>query len=161
MMALLAVRDFNKVIPAILNNLPACVPDQGTQMLHRYFAEQVGKEAAMNLREILGNFDNEREVGRFDVTEKELPDKARIMTMHSAKGLEAQVVFIPALEDDLMPGQMGNLEERRRLFYVSITRAKGMLIMSWASQRTGREIHRAGGRMLGKKRSRFIAEMGE
>jgi DNA helicase II / ATP-dependent DNA helicase PcrA len=88
-------------------------------------------------------------------------DKVRVMTMHSAKGLEAQIVFIPAAEDDLIPGGNTNIEERRRLFYVSITRSKRSLLLSWASQRTGREIHRRGGRMLGKEKSRFLAEMGE
>ena len=158
---LLPVRDFDKIIPAVLKNLPDCVTDPGTKILSEFFAQQSGKEAAMGIREVLGNFENEREAGKFEVVEEELPDKIRIMTMHSAKGLEAKVVFIPALEDDLMPGEMGNLEERRRLFYVSITRAKEILIMSWASQRTGREIHRAGGRMLGKIKSRFLKEMGE
>ncbi len=34
----------------------------------------------------LGNFDNKRELGRFDVMEEDLPDEVRIMIMHSAKG---------------------------------------------------------------------------
>lgn len=70
----------------------------------------------MTVAEVLENFEHERESGKFDVAEEELPDKIRILTMHSAKGLEAKVVFLPALEDDLVPGQAGNLEERRRLF---------------------------------------------
>lgn len=160
MTKLLGVRLFDKLIPEVLKLLPDCVGDPGTTILNRFLADLSGKEAAMSIREVLGNFENEREAGRFDVVE-ELPDKVRVMTMHSAKGLEAKLVFIPALEDDLMPGFVANLEERRRLFYVSVTRAKQMLIMSWASQRTGREIHRTGGRMLGKIKSRFLREMGE
>lgn len=118
-------------------------------------------EEAINIREVLEDFEQDRESGKFERTPDELPDKVRIMTMHSAKGLEANVVIIPALEDDLMPGLAGNLEERRRLFYVSITRTKWLLLMSWASQRIGQEIHRKGGKMLGKQPSRFLREMGE
>ncbi len=161
MSKMLPVGEFKDIIPAILANLPECIGDTGVKILQNFFVEQSGKEPAMGVQQVLGNFENEREIGSFDIAEEELPDKVRVMTMHSAKGLEANVVFIPALEDDLMPGEIGNLEERRRLFYVSVTRSQAMLIMSWASQRTGPEIHRTGGRMLGKKRSRFLAEMGE
>lgn len=160
MAKLLAVRKFKRLFPAILKNLTDCALDPGVQILSEYFAGQSGKEAALTIGEILQNFEQEREAGKFEVAE-ELPDKVRVMTMHSAKGLEAKVVIVPALEDDLMPGQFSNTEERRRLFYVSVTRAKEILLMSWASQRVGQEIHRKGGRMLGKQRSRFLREMGE
>lgn len=158
---LLLVRDFGKLLPAILGVLADCSSDPGVKILQGFLSNLSGKEAAMSIAEALANFDQEREAGTFDADEEELPDKIRLMTRHSAKGLEAKIVFIPALEDDLMPGLVTNLEERRRLFYVSITRAQDLLIMSWASQRTGREIHRTGGRMLGKKKSGFLAEMGE
>jgi len=80
--------------------------------------------------------------------------------MHSAKGCEAPFVFIPALEDDIMPGMNPrNLEEQRRLFYVSLTRAKVFAYLSWAYQRTGPEIHRPGGTNIGRRRSRFLDEM--
>jgi superfamily I DNA/RNA helicase len=161
MTKLLGIRAFGKLVPAILTPLSDCADDPGVRILAQYFAKQKGKEAAMTIAEVLENFEQERESGKFDTPEEELPDRVRVMTMHSAKGLEAKVVFVPALEDDLVPGQMGNLEERRRLFFVSITRAKQLLLLSWASQRVGREIHREGGRMLGKQRSRFLTEMGE
>jgi len=161
MSKLLGIRAFVKLVPAILTPLADCADDPGVRILAEYFGKQKGKESAMTVAEVLENFEQERESGKFDAAEEELPDKVRVMTMHSAKGLEAKVVFVPALEDDLVPGQMGNLEERRRLFFVSITRAKQLLLLSWASQRVGREIHREGGRMLGKKRSRFLTEMGE
>jgi DNA helicase-2/ATP-dependent DNA helicase PcrA len=48
----------------------------------------------------------------------------RIMTMHSAKGCESPIVFLPALEEDIVPGISDNIEEKRRLFYVSLTRAE-------------------------------------
>ncbi|MEG2118159.1 MAG: 3'-5' exonuclease, partial [Clostridia bacterium] len=58
-----------------------------------------------------------------------------LMTVHSAKGLEFPVVFIPGFEDGVFPSQMavaeGNLEEERRLAYVAITRAKKQLYISY------------------------------
>jgi superfamily I DNA/RNA helicase len=85
----------------------------------------------------------------------------RIMTMHSSKGLEAEYVFVPALEQDVFPGQSGLIEEKRRLFYVSMTRTKKVLCLSWARQRTGLAVHKAPGRTIahGKNASQFIGEM--
>ena len=69
-----------------------------------------------------------------------LPQRVRIMTMHGAKGLSARVVFIPGLEDDLIPGPWrgpypGLVLEAARLLYVSITRARAACILSFATRR--------------------------
>ena len=54
-----------------------------------------------------------------------------IMTIHSSKGLEYDYVFIPDVNNNLLPHKKGILEEERRLFYVGITRAKtGVFISS-------------------------------
>ncbi|MEO0143569.1 MAG: UvrD-helicase domain-containing protein [candidate division WOR-3 bacterium] len=62
-----------------------------------------------------------------------------IMTIHAAKGLEFPVVFVIGLEEDILPHKLsieeGNLEEERRLFYVSITRAKEELYLSYSKVR--------------------------
>ena len=68
-------------------------------------------------------------------------DAVVLMTMHSAKGLEFPVVFLPGLEDGLFPGHKafdnpGGMEEERRLCYVGMTRAKEILILTSASVRT-------------------------
>lgn len=160
MRRLLEITDYNHIVPEIVDALPGCREDRGIKIACEYFAAQAGKEEALNLQEVFSNFGYEIESGKYDVS-GELEDKVRVMTMHSAKGLEAPVVIIPALEDDLMPGDVPNIEERRRLFYVSVTRARTILLLSWAYQRTGAEIHRPGGRMLNKQKSRFLAEMGE
>ncbi len=65
----------------------------------------------------------------------------KLMTMHSAKGLEFPVVFMPGLEDGLFPGNkafddLKNMEEERRLCYVGMTRAKEILYLTSAEQRT-------------------------
>jgi DNA helicase-2/ATP-dependent DNA helicase PcrA len=64
----------------------------------------------------------------------------RLMTLHSAKGLEFPVVFIVGVEDDLCPHlrsaeEHDGLEEERRLFYVGMTRARERLIMTRAMTR--------------------------
>ena len=64
-----------------------------------------------------------------------------LMTMHSAKGLEFPVVFMPGMENGMFPG-MGaydsehSMEEERRLCYVGITRARKKLYLTGAMQRT-------------------------
>jgi DNA helicase-2/ATP-dependent DNA helicase PcrA len=68
-------------------------------------------------------------VTRDDLDDQDGEGKINLMTIHAAKGLEFEVVFIAGCEDGIIPharsleeGQ-GNLEEERRLFYVAITRA--------------------------------------
>lgn len=67
-------------------------------------------------------------------------DSVRLMTLHNAKGLEFETVYIAGLEDELLPHRMSmdtveEIEEERRLFYVGITRAKRELILSLAEAR--------------------------
>ncbi len=74
-------------------------------------------------------------------TEGDQTDRVVLMTMHSAKGLEFPVVFMPGMEDGLFPGRRSmdseaGMEEERRLCYVGITRAKETLFLSSAITRT-------------------------
>lgn len=67
-------------------------------------------------------------------------DAVVLMTLHSAKGLEFPVVFIPGMEEGIFPGNQSlyspeELEEERRLAYVGITRAKEKLYLINAQQR--------------------------
>lgn len=67
-------------------------------------------------------------------------DKVVLMTLHSAKGLEFSVVFIPGMEEGIFPGAQSmyseeDLEEERRLAYVGITRAREKLYLVNARQR--------------------------
>ena len=86
-------------------------------------------------------------------------DAAVMMTIHSAKGLEFPVVFLPGMEDGLFPGtqtMMGGpeeMEEERRLAYVAITRAKKALYLLRARSRM------LYGRTTANPPSRFIDEI--
>ncbi|MBR2241336.1 MAG: DNA helicase PcrA [Clostridia bacterium] len=64
-----------------------------------------------------------------------------LMTLHSAKGLEFETVFLVGMEEGIFPGfksigEPQELEEERRLFYVGITRAKRFLFLTCAKRRT-------------------------
>ncbi len=58
-------------------------------------------------------------------------DKVLVTTIHSAKGLEAEVVFLVQMNAGLMPQPDKDLEEQRRLLYVAMTRAKKELVISF------------------------------
>ncbi len=74
-------------------------------------------------------------------TDKEADkEKVTMMTIHAAKGLEFNNVFVVGLEEDLFPSAMAKdefrgLEEERRLFYVAITRAKEFCMITYAKSR--------------------------
>ncbi|MEK7068235.1 MAG: 3'-5' exonuclease, partial [Patescibacteria group bacterium] len=71
---------------------------------------------------------------------KEEKDAVRLMTIHAAKGLEFDTVFITGLEEGLFPMSRENSdsdkEEERRLMYVALTRAQKKLYLTYASYRT-------------------------
>ncbi|HEY3542497.1 MAG TPA: ATP-dependent DNA helicase UvrD2 [Gaiellaceae bacterium] len=66
-----------------------------------------------------------------------------LLTLHRAKGLEFDAVFIPRLEEGELPIRRGDVDEERRLLYVGITRARRQLVLTWNG-----------------KPSRFLKELG-
>ena len=89
-------------------------------------------------------------------------EKINMMTMHSSKGLEFDVVFLPGWEEGLFPHQksieekgQNGLEEERRLAYVGITRAKKKVIISFSMNRFYQ------GDWIDSIASRFIDELPE
>jgi DNA helicase-2/ATP-dependent DNA helicase PcrA len=67
-------------------------------------------------------------------------DHVKLMTIHAAKGLEFNNVFVVGLEENLFPSMMSvnsrdEIEEERRLFYVAITRAKQRLFLTYSVMR--------------------------
>ena len=85
-------------------------------------------------------------------------DQVNMMTIHAAKGLEFPVVFIAGLEEGLFPSEMSSdspraLEEERRLFYVALTRAEKLVVLTNAKSRF------RNGKMEFSRPSRFIREI--
>ncbi|MBU0935810.1 MAG: UvrD-helicase domain-containing protein [Spirochaetes bacterium] len=76
-----------------------------------------------------------------DDQEEEDSGKVNLMTIHAAKGLEFDVVFVAGCEDGIIPHARsleegdGSIEEERRLFYVAVTRARQRLLLSVCRQR--------------------------
>lgn len=89
-----------------------------------------------------------------------ITNAVRFMTMHGAKGLAANLVIVSALEDEFFPGISQNIQEQRRLLYVSMTRAKRELILSYAWSRRGHTRYmRSNPQLTGRKPSRFLDEI--
>jgi DNA helicase-2/ATP-dependent DNA helicase PcrA len=101
------------------------------------------------------------ELARRDASEAEADADGRgvtLSTLHRAKGLEWDAVFLPQLEEGTLPIRQSSdgaaLAEERRLLYVGITRARRHLLLSWAASRIGSK-----GTSVRARPSRFISEL--
>ena len=93
-------------------------------------------------------------------------DAVNLMTLHTAKGLEFDRVYLVGMEEGLFPHQrssndLAQLEEERRLCYVGITRARGKLTLSYARHRRmhGAEFYPQPSRFLGEIPPELIDEV--
>ncbi len=155
------MKKFSDIIETYYRYLPEAKDDKGCAELLDHFKKFDGQDGMVKLADIMEDFEQRIDSGELENKYKKEPKEVRVMSMHSAKGCEAPIVFMPALEDDVIPGTYAiNIEEKRRLFYVSLTRAKVGVYLTWAKQRTGQEIHMHDRKMLDKKQSRFLDEIG-
>ncbi len=123
---------------------PRLVPDAET-------GEILSPLAAFLTHAALEAGDNQAQAGQ---------DAVQLMTIHSAKGLEFDCVFISGLEEGLFPHEnsssdLDSLEEERRLMYVAITRARRRLYLSFSQTRM---LH---GQTRYNVKSRFVDELPE
>jgi len=81
------------------------------------------------------------EVSNESLEQEIVTGTVNILTMHRAKGLTAEAVVVLAAEDEYLPGraQGDQLGDERRLLYVSLTRAKHRLFMTYCRERTGKQ----------------------
>ncbi|MEM6667124.1 MAG: 3'-5' exonuclease, partial [Pseudomonadota bacterium] len=123
-----------------------------------------------NLKELVRSMEAFENLGGFlehialvmDATDNDTEDMVSIMTLHGAKGLEFDCVFLPGWEEGLFPSQRtldesghAGLEEERRLAYVGLTRARKRAKVTFASNR---RIH---GLWQSSIPSRFVDELPE
>ncbi len=106
----------------------------------------------------LSGFLQEMMISGREQSEKKEPDEAvRLITVHSAKGLEFGVVYLVGMEEGLLPHKNaeegGTIPEERRLCYVAITRARRELILSYCNHRINR------GQPVARAASRFLEEI--
>src|SRR6516225_420648 len=139
----LAQRTTSRDVPGIELSAPV-TPDAET-------GEIMSPLAAFLTHASLEAGDNQAEAGQ---------DAVQLMTIHSAKGLEFDSVFITGLEEGLFPHENSlstedGLEEERRLMYVAITRARKRLYLSFSQTRL---LH---GQTRYNVKSRFVEELPE
>ena len=95
-----------------------------------------------------------------NVEDEEEKNRVTLMTVHSAKGLEFDYIYVVGCEENLFPSQraletVDGIEEERRLFYVALTRAKRIATLSCA------EMRFKWGNMEFSRPSRFLSEIDE
>ncbi len=127
------------------------------------FEDDLASEAEENGDEVpmvtLGQWlENVSLLSNVDVEEEDDGNKVSLMTIHAAKGLEFPYVVIVGLEENLFPsgGMFANpkdIEEERRLFYVALTRAKKIVVLSHCYDRMRNGKHEQ------NELSRFVREI--
>jgi DNA helicase II / ATP-dependent DNA helicase PcrA len=156
-----ALRSFCKLIEDLQKD---CQDMQPTQLIERvlgstgyldWVEQQDNLEHTSRAEDVLDQAALASDSDQYDDT---IP--VSLMTLHSAKGLEFDAVFLAGLEEGLLPhgrslGSNAEVEEERRLFYVGMTRAKQSLVLSRAVYRRtyGEE------RLRAALPSRFLAEI--
>jgi DNA helicase-2/ATP-dependent DNA helicase PcrA len=134
--------------------------DLGSQHLLSNFldrillAEQLSDQKNSSKNEKKEKKDNQNQN---EENQEEEQDQLTLMTLHSSKGLEFDVVFLVGMEEELLPHKKsleeGNLPEERRLCYVGVTRAKKKLIMTYCSEKV------LYGKKVKRKPSRFVDDI--
>jgi DNA helicase-2/ATP-dependent DNA helicase PcrA len=159
---------FVKLLEKLISYKPSDVSALLQQIIEKSgYKEWVGEERRKNLMELLSSAEGKDLKTFLDgaalfstIDEPHEKNSVSLMTLHSAKGLEFPVVFITGIEDGILPHfhtvkSPEELQEERRLFYVGMTRAQDLLILSSARKR------RLYSMMQKQEASRFLSELPE
>jgi len=130
----------NDLMDAIIKLANDCIKDQSKEIgILNYIETIINETDSTNHIELLRALTTS--IGEADQDIE--PGKIKVMTMHKAKGLTAGAVVLIAAEDEYIPGrQLGAKEDdERRLLYVSLSRAKHYLAITYCENRVGRQKH--------------------
>ncbi len=150
---------FGVAAPAHLG--PQALPQAGEAIVSQDGIEVLDAEAPLpTVMSPLSAFLTHASLEAGDAQAQAGQDALQLMTVHSAKGLEFDAVFITGLEEGLFPHEsssreLDGVDEERRLMYVAITRARKRLYMSFTQQRM---LH---GQTRFNMKSRFFDELPE
>ena len=162
------VSSFVRLIEELANNKNADAASLLKQIIEKTeYLKWIGEDKADNVMELIDSAEG-KDLQIFidtaalfsNIDEPHKGDFISLMTLHSAKGLEFPVVFITGVEDGLLPHfhaakSSEELQEERRLFYVGMTRAKDLLVLSAARKRKLYSL------IQKQEPSRFLSEIPE
>ncbi|WP_236980432.1 ATP-dependent helicase [Membranihabitans maritimus] len=136
-------------VEALLNGIKDFVESDEVNGINPVAAEERSLDAYIQNIALLTDQDNE---------DSDL-EQVTLMSVHAAKGLEFDAIFLVGMEENLFPSFMSmesdqDVDEERRLFYVAITRARKFLTLSFATSR-----YRFG-KLVYNRPSRFLEEIG-
>lgn len=151
------IEDLTELVEKIVTD---SVPDEKLRAkVKTYFKKVIGEAGADTLEKLV------KSIGiASDMIEQETsPDAVSILSMHQAKGLTFDVCFIVGAEDEFIPGRNDGefIGDERRLLYVSMTRARHKLYITYCGRRTGNQKYYGrvpkGGQEQ-RKLTRFLAD---
>ncbi len=131
-------------LPQVIGDVVASAVPSTTHNVVDYLLRIAEETVSTDIQQLLQSL----EASSVDIEPDIQPGRVNILTMHRAKGLTATAVIILAAEDEHLPGRQDHepaLGDERRLLFVSLTRAKNMLFLTYCGQRVGQQ------RMMGKK----------
>lgn len=128
-------RKVKALATSILKNLPGSLEEQDKAVI---------TEKVESCKDFLCSFEEPTTAFRqLEASTKKQEDAVHVGTIHGAKGLEWEAVFVIGCEEGLLPHsfaeELAQIEEERRLFYVAITRAKSFLDLSYVERRNEKE----------------------
>lgn len=134
-------RDFKTACNHVRGIVGAALPGKAADRERVEWASLV--EAVVGLASTSGNLDElERRIALQSAALRTPPEHAVVLsTIHSAKGLEWDAVFLLGLEDGVLPNaNADDIEEERRIAYVGMTRARRLLGLTYCSERYGSQM---------------------
>lgn len=132
--------DATEIIDGLQSLIDSTVPDENERSL---IVDRMREAAELSEPDDLAGLLHALSLASGDMEQNIETGKVNVLTMHKAKGLTAKAVVVLAAEDELIPGRAENandVDDARRLLYVSLTRAKHYLFVTYCQRRTGGQL---------------------